>query len=226
MGASPEVNLSLIKRNIEVEKYSNLQIVDLGCGKGAVSVKLAQELNCYVLGIDAYKDFIKSAIEYAEKNRVKAKCKFEVGDIRVNIRDLKNFDIAILGSIGHVLGNLTNTLNLVKRSLKNTGFIIIDETYITKDYESKINDYMYKEEILTEIDQSGLKIIDEHVYQSKELVESNQHIYHSIEKRANELILKYPDRTQFFEDYLESQRIENEILENQVKCVTWVLEMK
>ena len=59
LGTSPEVVLNLVKKH--TTNQSNLKILDLGCGKGAVSIKLAKELNCQCHGIDAVKEFIDEA---------------------------------------------------------------------------------------------------------------------------------------------------------------------
>ena len=49
-GADPETMIALIKDHVDI---SNPKILDLGCDKGAVSIRIAQEMNCYVTGIDA-----------------------------------------------------------------------------------------------------------------------------------------------------------------------------
>jgi SAM-dependent methyltransferase len=67
IGADPETMTSLIKEHVDI---SNPRILDLGCGKGAVSIRMAQEVECTVFGIDAVPEFIKEANEYARKFNV------------------------------------------------------------------------------------------------------------------------------------------------------------
>jgi hypothetical protein len=38
-----------------------------------------------------------------------------------------------------------------------------------------------------------------------------------------ELKIKYPDKSRIFDDYVRKQLDECEVLENEVKCVTWLL---
>jgi len=38
-----------------------------------------------------------------------------------------------------------------------------------------------------------------------------------------ELKMKYPDKSKIFDDYVRKQLEECEVLENEVKCVTWLL---
>lgn len=62
--------------------YLNLQVLDLGCGKGAVSIKLAKALRCKCHGIDAVPEFIAAAKEKAKEYGVDTLCQFEAGDVR------------------------------------------------------------------------------------------------------------------------------------------------
>jgi ubiquinone/menaquinone biosynthesis C-methylase UbiE len=72
------------------EVYSNLRVLDLGCGKGAVSVKLAAALKCNCYGIDGISEFIETSKEKAKEYGVDALCCFEVGDIREEVDALEN----------------------------------------------------------------------------------------------------------------------------------------
>jgi predicted RNA methylase len=54
LGASPGEIIELVRKH--ANNYSRLRILDLGCGKGAVSIQLAKELNCSCLGVDAVKE--------------------------------------------------------------------------------------------------------------------------------------------------------------------------
>ena len=75
IGASPEVIAELIKKHGLDKKK---KILDLGCGKGAVSVKLAREFDFSIHGVDAMPEFIVEAYQYAQKYKVEKLCKFEV----------------------------------------------------------------------------------------------------------------------------------------------------
>ena len=226
IGASPDVILSIIKKNIPESNQNRLKIVDLGCGKGAVSIKLAKELQCSVLGIDAYSEFIKVANKYTEEHDVKEYCEFLTGDIRTKIIELKDYDVAILGSISPIFGNFTNTLKRVKECIIKSGFIIWDDAYYIDKLKLGSDEYLSKNELLDQINESGFKIVDEYIYSCEEMKESNTIIYDFIENRAAELIKKFPEQKRLFEDYLEAQRLENDVLENQVKNVTWLLAQK
>ena len=105
IGTSPQVIMDLVRKH--AENHSNLRVLDLGCGKGAVSIKLAKEFNCQCHGIDAVKEFIGEANEKAGEFGVDHLCQFAVADLRETIKALSRFDIIILGSIGPVFGELS-----------------------------------------------------------------------------------------------------------------------
>lgn len=66
LGASAEVINSLIKKHI-IDKINRVNVLDLGCGKGAVSISIAKEFGFRVIGIDAYTPFIKEAKKRAKE---------------------------------------------------------------------------------------------------------------------------------------------------------------
>ena len=63
MGSSPKDMLELVRKHIHVSMKT--KVLDLECGKGAVSVYLAKELGRRVKGIDLIPEFIDVALEKA-----------------------------------------------------------------------------------------------------------------------------------------------------------------
>ena len=53
------------------------RVLDLGCGKGAVSINLARELGFHILGIDFFEPFLAEAMEKARELGVEKLCSFE-----------------------------------------------------------------------------------------------------------------------------------------------------
>jgi SAM-dependent methyltransferase len=220
IGADPNTMLSLIKQYVRLDKLS---ILDLGCGKGAVSIKIAQEINCTILGIDALHEFIESARDYAKKYKVGNSCKFEIGDIRVRIKELFSFDLIILGAIGPVLGDLETTLKTLAKSLNSHGYVLLDDGYIDDNSMTKYDRCLRRTDFYKQIKVAGFEIIHEEIFTKDMLEDSDNYIYASIKRRANELIYKLPDKREILEGYLRSQEFENQILENEIITGTWLL---
>lgn len=220
IGADPSIMSELIKKNIG---NKSLKILDLGCGKGAISIHLAKELNCSIKGIDAMPDFIKEANGYAVKYQVSDKCDFEVGDIRSKIKEMRNFDVVILGAIGPVLGNLNTTLKILAKSLNKTGYVLLDDSYIEDNSELNYDRCLRKSDFYEQIKTADFEIIQEVIFEGNAIESSDNIIYNAIEKRVNELILQYPTKTKLFNGYLQSQEYENHLLVNELVSGTWLL---
>jgi ubiquinone/menaquinone biosynthesis C-methylase UbiE len=74
LGSVPEYIIELIARN---DLGKNKSIIDLGCGKGAVLVKLAQRFDIKAIGVDIVVDFIEEANIYAKKFAVSDMVEFK-----------------------------------------------------------------------------------------------------------------------------------------------------
>jgi SAM-dependent methyltransferase len=213
IGSDPRVIAELVRKHCN--NYSALKILDLGCGKGAVSVYLAKEFGCLCTGIDAFGDFIEVAVAKAYEYGVAGNCRFEVGDIRMGISHPEKYDVIILGAIGPVLGTYFDTMEFLKELISNNGIIIIDDCYID-DHPDLIQTCIKKSEILEEIRITGMKLIDEALPEKGEIKDSNDFIFENIKNRCNELKGLYPDKSFLFDDYIRNQKEENDILEDKV----------
>jgi len=221
IGADPEVIIRLIRKH--KKNIPKLRVLDLGCGKGAVSVKIAHKLNCLCHGIDALADFIDYAKKKAIEYNVDHLCRFEVGDIRERITKLPLFDIIILGAIGPVFGDYFSTLTKLSACLDPAGIIIIDDGYIENSSDFKHPLILKQEIIHKQIESSGMKLIDEVIIPGNSIKDSDDIVFENLEKRCKELINKFPDKKHLFENYIRNQKEENFILENLVICSTMAI---
>ncbi|MBM4172519.1 MAG: class I SAM-dependent methyltransferase [Ignavibacteria bacterium] len=221
LGSSPENIIELIKKY--KPDFSSLRILDLGCGKGAVSIKIAAALNCNCYGVDAFGEFIEEAKLKAEEFGVKDLCKFEIGDIRKKACELQGFDVVILGSIGPVLGNYFETLSILKKVIVENGIIIIDDGYFEDESKDVHPLVQKKSEVYNQIKEAGMKILFEGIAVPEEITKSNLHFYEKLNQRSEELIHKFPHKKEIFINYLEKQREENLFLEQKITCATFVI---
>ena len=225
IGTSSETVIGFVQKHcgtVETQCIASLQILDLGCGKGAVSVKLAKHLNCNCLGIDGVSGFIEAAKEKAREYNVETLCQFEVGDIREKIKTLGKFDVIVLGAIGQVFGDYYATLTTLTQHLAPNGIIIIDDAYIENSSTFQHPAILPHREILAQIERVGMELIDEHT--GEETAYSEE--FANIEKRCKELIVKYPEKRALFESYIQIQADEYDVLENDVIASTMVLKRK
>lgn len=221
IGSSPETIIELIKKHKKIT--NSLHVLDLGCGKGAVSVKIAKELQCRCYGIDAVSEFIEYADLKAIEFGVESLCRFEVGDIRIKINELNSFDVIILGSIGPVLGNYYQTLISLSKCTKADGIIIIDEGYIDIDDMFSHPFVQKKDEMLKQISEAGMQLTYEVIFNRNENENQDRVILDRLTDRCNELIKMHPEKRALFENYIRKQEHETELLETKITCSTMVI---
>lgn len=225
IGASPEVIVQLIRKH--KKDFPALKVLDLGCGKGAVSITIASELRCHCYGIDAMSAFIDEAARKAEEYHVADCCVFETGDIRRKISLLKGYDIVILGAIGPVLGDYYTTLSQIAACLNDGGLVIVDDGYIDDAGAYSHPLMLRRAELLRQIDAAGMRMIDEVLADdTADYSQTYEKEFGYIVKRCHELIEKYPAQAALFEEYIKRQRQEYDVIENMIVCSTMVIEKK
>ena len=225
IGSSPEDIEAAIRKNIK--NYCKFRVLDLACGKGAVSVKLAKNLGIHVKGIDIIKEFIEFAKEKSKEYGVSHLCEFTVEDINKSVFSETGYDIVIFGAVGNVLGSPQETLEKLKNTIKQGGFMVLDEAYLinsSEDIKYKNYEYITRDEWLKIFEESGLKLTMEIIPDKEEITDSNDQDMDFIEKRAEELKEKFPEKSSIFDGYVQSQQNECEDLEGNIEGVTWLLQ--
>ena len=224
IGSDPDPVIQLInKHSIDA---ADLKVLDLGCGKGAVSIQAAKSLGCSCYGIDAVPEFIEYAREKAEGFEVEHLCKFVQGDIREEVKHLHGYDAIILGSIGPVFGDFYLTLTTLSNCINNNGLLIIDEGYMDDNSPYTHQGIQKRGEILQQIEMAGMQLIDEKILPREDINQSNEQILGKIQSRCSELMKKHPDKKDLFLGYIKKQKQENVVLENKAICSTMVIQKK
>ena len=224
IGSSPEVIIELVRKY--TNNYTSLHILDLGCGKGAVSIRLAGQFHCSCLGIDAVEEFIHTANKKAREHGVARLCKFEIADIRNKVKELTRFDVIILGSIGPVFGNYYTTLTTLTPCLKRNGIIIIDDGYIDNNSNYTHPFILKREDVLQQIRDSGMEVIAESIGGKTDIKDADEYIFARVKKRCLELMEMHPGKRRLFEAYIKKQEEENDVLETKIICSAMVIKKR
>jgi len=138
LGSSPEDMRTLIEEHLPSPHKLNL--IDMGCAKGAAPVYLAKAFGCHVKGIDIIPEFIEAAVKHAEANGVGDLCDFVVGDINEAVLIERNYDIAILDAIMDVLGTPAETIRMIRHVIKESGYLLINDAYKMRLEDQQVND--------------------------------------------------------------------------------------
>ncbi len=225
IGTPPEDIIEIIKKH--KNNYAELTLLDLGSGKGAVSVNAASVLKCKCFGIDAMEDFVAFANNKAQEFSVSGICTFETNDIRGRLKTLGKYDIIVLGAIGTVFGDYYSTLKQIEPHLNNDGIIIINDAYIEDDRAvhdggdtDNYPNVFKKIELLGQAESAGMELVDiiadDDPAQSDELDEEFKKELNNLKKRCAELSEKYPEDKNIFSRFIEKQTREYEILTSEI----------
>jgi len=227
LGTPPEIVINLIQKHCRVEtrQATSLHVLDLGCGKGAVSIQLAAALKCNCYGIDGIPEFVEIAKEKAREYGVETLCRFEVGDVRVKIEELDTFDVIILGATGPIYDDYYTALTMLSKHLTDEGIIIIEEACIDDASTFQHPSYLFRKDLLKQFEQAGMELMDETVCKYGEMVDIAEEMK-NIGIRCNELKAKYPEKSSLFENYAQNQASEYDALENEMGGSIMVCKVK
>ena len=220
LGTPPEIVIDLIQKHCN--NHETLKVLDLGCGKGAVSVKTAEALGCNCYGIDGIPEFIESAKAKAREYGVDTLCRFEAGDVRTKTDELDTFDVILLGATGPIFDDYHTALTILAKHLTDKGIIIVEEAYIDDASTFQHPPYLSRTGLLKVFSDAGMELAGETVCKYNEVADMNQELDY-ITIRCNELKAKYPEKSSLFEQYIRKQASENNALENELGGSVMVL---
>lgn len=220
LGVNPVMIQILLKRNVDIN--SELKILDLACGKGAVSVMLAKMFGLHVTGIDLMAEFIDVARVKADENKVQSLCSFIVGDVDEYVTIERDFHCAIYSAVGPVMGNVEETLRKLSNVVVKGGGVILD------NYDYLDDDYFYvllKRVGFELVDVMSEAQVDDSTCCSYELIDNSSLGMKAITQRAKELSFMHPELSSLFNQYVLSQQEEYAQIQRQpaIKKVIWFL---
>lgn len=226
LGCSPDQIVEVVgELNLPPEKT---RILDLGCGKGALSVTLASKFGFKVTGIDACKPFLEAAAAKAKEHQVSHLCRFEFGDIRDCIQTERDFDVVIYASMGDVLGDYREIVKRLRRMVHPGGYMIIDDGFFKTTEPVVRKGYEYclpREQTLQLLESRGDRLIREVMVPDETTHATNYGYLERIKQRANDLITRHPELEHAVLEYIANQEAECEFLDRYIGGAVWLLQV-
>ncbi len=140
--------------------------LELGCGKGAVALALAERLGFHVVAVDAFPPFVEECRRRAEEQRLGHRCEFHCGDLHDWLGPRDPFDVALMIAVGAVLGDLKDTVGALRSCVRPGGYLIIDDSFLAPGCVGKVagyEGYVEYEETIRRLTAHGDKLITEHL---------------------------------------------------------------
>lgn len=206
----------------------NTKVLDLGCGKGAVTINLALKFGFSVTGVDAMQVFLDEANEKSIEYNVSHLCNFIKADINDFIKSPHNFSIVILASLGGILGTYNETISKIRTQVKSGGYIVIDDGYLKEGIKLERKGYEHyrtHHKAIMELSAFGDKIINE-INTSQINSTINNEYSKLIKKRGEELIKEKPELYDLINTYVENQFVECEVIEKYLEGALWLIQKK
>jgi len=201
------------------------RVLDLGCGKGAVAIAVAQALGCRVDGVDAMPAFVEIARRQTRRLGLDDLCTFEVGDLRETVQRARGYDAVLLISVG-VLGSPAEVVGACRRCVGTGGLMIIDDAYLRQEEKLEFPGYEQlttRDETLRQLASHGDHVVREQTIPVETVRAQNRRYTQWIERRAEELAARYPEHADAIHAYVAKERQESTVLETAVTCATWML---
>jgi len=196
------------------------RVVDLGCGKGAVSISLARRLNFQVLGIDLFEPFVDEARERAIQEGVDHLCEFQHGNIVSLANKIEPSDVAVFAALGDTLGKRSETMRILRHYVRPGGYIIIDDGYQRRADAPVIPGFegaAMRDVALAGWTGEGDVLVAEHIVTGAEEGQAEL-IAHRAESVAN----VHPQLADRIRKFAREQAEEYEYLEQEFVSATWV----
>ncbi len=178
--------------------------LDLGCGKGALSVALAQRGHT-VEGLDGFAPFIDAARSLAERSGVSDRCAFRVGDLRDAPE--RRAGLVCLVSVGRPWGSLGATVRALASIAAPGGWILIEDSYrAALDPVAGFEEYDSYDATLDEVAGCGLEVV--HVERDEPSGPSPDEaaLQRAMEDRGRAIVARDPSRESVVREFLDRQQ--------------------
>lgn len=223
LGGSRRLILQLLR---PLQLPPGARVLDLGCGKGAVLLALAEELGLCGVGVDAFSPFVEAARQAAARRGLADRCQFRCADLREVVADHRDFDVAMLLALGAAIGSPDELVGLLRQCVRPGGYMVIDDSFLAPGVQGPVPGYeSYSDHAtaLRGLTAHGDELLQEFIVPPEEAVQVIAAQIRSIRPRAEALIRQHPGAADMIRGYLQRQERELALARDTVLNVVWLL---
>lgn len=199
-------------------------VLDLGSGRGDLSIRIARDFGARVTGFDGHSAFVAQAERAAEAAGLSGRCRFVAGDLRAALAEDARYDAVLMIAVGPILGDAAETVGKLRTVARPGGLIVIDDAYLedgTPPTEAYAN---YADKATME---AGLTRFGETIAARRERSPAyaayNALALETIPMRARELKARHPELAEMLDAYVDRQREEVALMDGPVVPALWAL---
>ena len=199
-------------------------VLDLGCGRGDIAIRVARAFGADVTGVDAHPPFIEIARQSARQARLQQPCRFIAADLRTSLAKPARFDAVLMIAVGPVLGDPAETIGMLRTVVRDGGWIVIDDAYLDDGVppSAAYEDHLGREAMEAGLTRFGDTIVARRVRSSAGR-SFNALALEVIPKRAAELAEQHPELTDAISQYVARQIEEVELMDGPVVPALWAI---
>lgn len=204
------------------------KVLDLGCGKGAVLIRIASKFGFQVVGIDVMTVFLEDALKKAIEYNVSHLCEFINQDIMEYVSVEHGFDLVILASLGGIFGSFKDTIAALRRQVRSGGYMLVDDGYLRevgflkrkgyehyKNHKDTIKELtFYNDLLIKEINTTDLSL------------KINSEYLDVIAHRGMELAAKHSESEKYIRSFIRLQEEECDLIKNQIEGALWLVQKR
>lgn len=205
------------------------RVLDLGCGKGAAAIAIAQARGAHVVGIDGLAAFVEHASARAAQLGLSSLCRFERGDIRKHLEQQEqqgDRDLVMLLALGDVLGDTAETLGRLRDCVRPGGHILIDDAYLRADVDDPELQaiYDFHDGTSAALQSWGDTIVAQRIVDGPQSAAYYHDMTAKITDRAEQLAQTRPELAPLIREFASRQRSEVALLDGPVIGSLWLVQ--
>lgn len=104
-------------------------VLDLGCGRGDISIQVARAFDAEVTGVDGHPPFIEIARQSVKEAGLEQRCRFLATDLRKSLAKPARFDAVLMIAVP-VLGDPAKAVGMLRTIVRDGGWIIIGDGFL------------------------------------------------------------------------------------------------